>query len=432
MQRAARARHRVRRRRSRSRGLSSCCGPALGSIDRVPRPQACRARRARSRSRPAQPEDRFAVGAATLSLLAALRGGRRRSRCSWTTPTGSTARAPTRCCSRPGVCSRIRSRSCSPCARARHRCSTAPTSPSCASAGSTAPTPPSSSLRHEQPGAAAGTAARLHRATGGNPLALLELAPRGGRPTRCRARRCRSRRASRTAYVQRASARFRRARATCSSSPPPPTRRPRRCSREPRATLGLESATSLPAEEAALVTVDGGRVEFRHPLARSADLRRRVGRPERRDVHAASPRALPDADVDRRAWHLARGRRRARRQPPRPRWSRPARERAIAARTTSRRRRSSAAPASSAADDAAAPAAVRCRRRGLARRARRPRRSRSSTRPAARRRRRVDGAADRAPARPHRAAARPGAARAAPCSSRRPTRADGPTRTRPS
>ncbi len=70
------------------------------------------------------------------------------------------------------------------------------------------------------------------------------------------------------------------------------------------AALGLEVADLAPGEAAALVSVQDARLEFRHPLARSAIYG--AATPERRrDVHRALAGALPDADVDRRAWHLA-------------------------------------------------------------------------------------------------------------------------------
>jgi hypothetical protein len=46
------------------------------------------------------------------------------------------------------------------------------------------------------------------------------------------------------------------------------------------------------------------RVEFRHPLARSA-IYGDAPADQRRAVHRAVASALPDADADRRAWHLA-------------------------------------------------------------------------------------------------------------------------------
>ncbi len=70
-------------------------------------------------------------------------------------------------------------------------------------------------------------------------------------------------------------------------------------------TLDLDMAAAGPAVDAALLEV-GGRVEFAHPLVRSAAYRSAVGE-DRRRVH----RALADStdahrDPDRRAWHRAR------------------------------------------------------------------------------------------------------------------------------
>ncbi|MBB6549278.1 ATP-binding protein [Nonomuraea rubra] len=68
--------------------------------------------------------------------------------------------------------------------------------------------------------------------------------------------------------------------------------------------LGIDSAAAAPAESAGLITI-GARVRFRHPLVRSAAYR--VASPEdRQGVHRALADATdPQADPDRRAWHLA-------------------------------------------------------------------------------------------------------------------------------
>ena len=70
------------------------------------------------------------------------------------------------------------------------------------------------------------------------------------------------------------------------------------------ASIGVEVADLAPAEAAGLVSLDGSTIEFRHPLVRSA-IYADAPAQERRDAHAALAAALPDRDVDRRAWHLA-------------------------------------------------------------------------------------------------------------------------------
>lgn len=73
-----------------------------------------------------------------------------------------------------------------------------------------------------------------------------------------------------------------------------------------RAATPLDLAIDdiAPAEDSGLVFVSGERLEFRHPLARSAIY---VDAPaaHRRAMHRALADALPDVDADRRAWHLA-------------------------------------------------------------------------------------------------------------------------------
>lgn len=68
------------------------------------------------------------------------------------------------------------------------------------------------------------------------------------------------------------------------------------------AALGLDPAHLSAARSVGLADVSGGRICFRHPLFRAAVYREsKVA--ERRSVHAAVARALPEDDVDRRAWH---------------------------------------------------------------------------------------------------------------------------------
>ncbi len=147
-------------------------------------------------------------------------------------------------------------------------------------------------------------AGRLYRATGGNPLALLELAQEGTRIAALPS-------AGPVPISTRIAAAFLRR----FEQLPEPTRRALVLAAaidggdlavlaRAATSLGLDVGALAAAEEAGLVTLTGGEAAFRHPLARSAVY---AGAPaqERRAVHAALAAALPDRDADRRAWHLA-------------------------------------------------------------------------------------------------------------------------------
>ena len=145
---------------------------------------------------------------------------------------------------------------------------------------------------------------RLYRATGGNPLALLELAPETARlialPTDAPVPISTS---IATAFLRRF------------GGLPEPTRRVLvlAAASDPcglavlaraAASSGLDLGDLGAAEAAGLVTVGHDVVEFTHPLARAA-MFAEASAPERREAHAALAAALPDRDLDRRAWHLA-------------------------------------------------------------------------------------------------------------------------------
>lgn len=145
---------------------------------------------------------------------------------------------------------------------------------------------------------------RLHRGTGGNPLALVELAdegdavaataprdplPVGARVTRAYAARCASLPVGAQKMLLLAAA---------GDVTDLPTLL------KAAAQAGLDVADLAAGEAAGLVTVGTDRVEFRHPLVRSA-VYAGAAADLRREAHGALAAALPDADPDRRAWHLA-------------------------------------------------------------------------------------------------------------------------------
>ena len=147
-------------------------------------------------------------------------------------------------------------------------------------------------------------AGRLHRETGGNPLALLELSrdrPRlaglppdaplaaGTSVARVYRQRLRALPPRTSDVLILASALDGGDVAVLARAAP---------------LLGLDLSDLLPAEAAGLIAVRDSKIEFRHPLARSA-VYGDAPAERRRAVHRALASALPDAEADRRAWHLA-------------------------------------------------------------------------------------------------------------------------------
>jgi DNA-binding CsgD family transcriptional regulator len=148
------------------------------------------------------------------------------------------------------------------------------------------------------PGLSGESVARLHRNTGGNPLALLELAER--EPTHA-ALAVPLRVAE--AYLDRMQGLPPRTRAALVVAAASDAGDAGVVSRA-AARLQLELADLAPAEELGLVELRGGAIEFRHPLTRSAIYG--AATPEdRRAAHRALADSLPDREADRRAWHLA-------------------------------------------------------------------------------------------------------------------------------
>jgi DNA-binding CsgD family transcriptional regulator len=283
-------------------GLLELLRPALGSLPAIPGPQA-EALQSALALRPGRARDRFAVGAATLSLLAAY---------AETAPLvvlvddghwldGSSADA---------LLFAVRRLVADPVAvivAVRE-------GESSLLDGAGLPTlqltgldlAAAAALLAGQLGAPVrpGLADRLHRETGGNPLALIELAgdreladdSPPGTPI-----------AVGSSVAHAYLLRYR-------SLPPSARdilvlavavdRGDMSVLTKAASLLGQDVAALIPAEAAGLVTVRDAVIEFRHPLARSA-IYGQAPPDRRRAVHRALASALPDADVDRRAWHLA-------------------------------------------------------------------------------------------------------------------------------
>ncbi len=153
-------------------------------------------------------------------------------------------------------------------------------------------------------GLAPAAVTRLHQATAGNPLALLELASDAhdlalapvGAPVVVSARISR-------AFLHRAGQLDEATRqalvlAAASDTGDLPILE------RAAAKLGTDLSALADAESAGLVRLHAGVLEFRHPLARSA-IYAEAAPAQRRAAHRALAAALPDRDIDRRAWHLA-------------------------------------------------------------------------------------------------------------------------------
>ena len=154
------------------------------------------------------------------------------------------------------------------------------------------------------PGISPRSAARLYAQTAGNPLGLLELAPDAEEVTRAPAgapllvsSRISRAFARRVATLERAAQDALVLAATSDSGD--------LLTLELAADhLDLDLRALMAAEAAGLITLQAGQLEFRHPLVRSA-IYAAASPAHRRAAHRALAAALPDRDVDRRAWHLA-------------------------------------------------------------------------------------------------------------------------------
>jgi DNA-binding CsgD family transcriptional regulator len=271
--------------------------PALGLLERIPAPQAGALEVALA-LRPGTAGDRFAVGAATLSLLAAYADE---------TPAlvlvddahlldAATAEA---------LLFALRRLLAEPLAALLAVRAGEPSLLDDADI-------PTLALAGLDPGSAAALlgslpadeAERLYRATGGNPLALLELATEVGElaavpidvpvPVPASISQAFARR------VEQLEARVQKLLLLVAASDTGELSTLERAAK----SLELDLAGLGAGEQAGLLRRAEGRVEFSHPLARAAVYADAA--PEaRREAHRALADALPDRDADRRAWHVA-------------------------------------------------------------------------------------------------------------------------------
>jgi DNA-binding CsgD family transcriptional regulator len=285
-------------------GLFELLRPALGSLDLIPAPQA-RALEGALALRPAHSEDRFAIGAATLSLLAAYAERQpllvTLEDVQWLDGSSANAlRFAARRLAEDPIAILLTVRAGEPSLLD----------------GTDLPRLPlegldllaaadllSSQVRVGSRIRAA-QLERLHRETGGNPLALLELSqetawledspvhePATVVPSVARA------------YANRfegMSSQIRQLLVLLAAGDSTEMSTVLRAAK----SLGLARENLDEAAKTGLIEMSGQRFEWRHPLARSA-VYGQATTAERRSAHRALADALPDADGDRRAWHLA-------------------------------------------------------------------------------------------------------------------------------
>ncbi len=273
--------------------------PALGALDQIPRPQALALEGALA-LRPAVAQERFAVGAATLGLLAAWAEEEPLAvlidDAHWLDGSSAAALlfAFRRLVADPiAVVVTVREGE-----------------PSLLD-GADLPTLRIGGLSGEEAELlldelAPQSARRLQVATGGNPLALLELASDAGELEFAPegAPLLVSTRISR-AFLRRLGELdepVRRALVLVAAS----DRGELAVLERAADRVGVELSALAGAESAGLVRLRAGSVEFRHPLARSA-IYADAAVELRRAAHRGLADALPDRDIDRRAWHLAAG-----------------------------------------------------------------------------------------------------------------------------
>ena len=305
MQRAASTRRASPRPTSRSPACSSCCGRRCAASDQIPGPQAAALEGALA-LRPAPAQDRFAVGAATLSLLAgyaddgAARGARRRRPLARRVQRGRAAvRVPTprrrsdRRRARRARGRVVAARRRRPGRRCGSRVSTAPRQPSCCVAhGGRAVQPGRSPIACTvRPGESRSRSSSL--AQDGSRLADLPCDAPLPVVTSVARVYLRALPVSSAAHPRRARpGRRQRQRRAAGAGPRRGDARARRRRPDSRRGRGPDHACTIPASSS-------GTRSCARP---STATRRRTGGVP---CTVPWPAAFPDADADRRAWHLA-------------------------------------------------------------------------------------------------------------------------------
>jgi DNA-binding CsgD family transcriptional regulator len=272
--------------------------PALGALDQIPKPQAIALEGALA-LRPAKAQDRFAIGAATLSLLAV---HAERAPAAVVIDDAQWLDQP----SAQALMFAFRRLVADPIAVL---VAVREGEPSLLE-GADLPVLRIEGLTQADAatlvqGLSPESARRLHAVTAGNPLAMLELASDAGEDASLApegAPLLVSARLSR-AFLRRAEMlgdEARRALVLAATSDSGELATLERAA----AQLGVDLSTLAAAENIELVRLRRAVVEFRHPLVRSA-VYADASAEARREAHRALAAALPDRDVDRRAWHLA-------------------------------------------------------------------------------------------------------------------------------
>ncbi len=283
--------------------LHELLNPTLALLDRLPGPQAAALASAFALG-PAAPSDRFAVGAATLTLLATAAEERPLlallDDAHWADTSSRDALF--------FAARRLRAESVALLVAARMDAEFAAAGLKEQTLGPIAPSAARELIARERRSeVAASVAERLFSATGGNPLALIQVAAflteaqLAGREPLPEPLPPVDVEAAFLARMAKLPERSQRALLVAAASKTGAMDEVAAAAR----TLGLEAGDLTAAEDAALITFEAGRVRFEHPLLRSA-VYHAAAPDARRAAHRALAEALAATDEnERRFWHLA-------------------------------------------------------------------------------------------------------------------------------